>query len=215
MAILHNVEQRSQSWYGLRAGRPTASEFSKLVTSDGTRSKSLEGYAAMLAGEKFVGRPIEGWQGNEWTERGREMEEDALRLYQFSYDVDVERVGFITDDDLIVGCSPDGLVGQDGGVEVKCLKAENHIKTILYYQKHGRCPTDYVQQTQGSLWITRRKWWDLVFYHPDLPQLVIRQLPSPELHGAIAREVLSVCNERDRIHAALVAQHNTTKLAAE
>lgn len=212
---VHSVEQRSEAWYALRCAKPTASEFSRLITSDGTRSKSLEGYAAQLAGEKYVGRPIEGWQGNEWTERGREMEDDAIRLYEFAYDADVERVGFITDDDLIVGCSPDGLVGTDGGIEIKCLKAENHIKTILYYQKHGRCPTDYVQQTQGGLWITGRRWWDLVFYHPDLPQLVIRQTPNMELQAALVREVRAICIERDKIHAALIAQQNTTKLAAE
>src|SRR3546814_2809936 len=99
-----------------------------------------------------------------------------MRISDWSSDVCSSDL-FVTDYAETMGCSPDGLVGDDGMVEVKCLKAENHIKAILYHASKGHCPPDYVQQTQGQLLICERQWCDLVFYHPDLPLLAIRQEP--------------------------------------
>lgn len=212
--IIHTCEQRSQDWYALRAGIPTASEFSRLITSDGTRSKSADGYALTLAGEMFAGKTLDTFEGTSWTERGREMEDEAIRRYQFDRDLDVDPVGFVTDDAKRTGCSPDGFVGKDGLVEVKCLKAENHIKAILYFQKHGRCPTDYVQQTQGQLWICERLWCDLIFYHPELPLLVIKQVPDLVIFNALQREVDLVTRERDTIMESLRRHVSPVKVAA-
>jgi hypothetical protein len=202
----HLCEQRSPEWYALRAGMPTASAFSSLITSTGELSKSLAGYALTLAAEKFAGRTIETFEGTAWMERGREIEDEAIRCYQFAADCDVEPVGFITDDELRMGCSPDGLVGSDGMVEAKCLKAENHIKAILYFQKHGHCQPEYVQQTQGQIMIGERKWCDLVFFHPDLPLLTIRQFPEPKLHAALRLAIDQVIQERATILHALRKQ---------
>lgn len=204
--IIHDVEQRSPEWYALRAGMPTASEFSKIVTSKGEPSKSAAGYALTLAAEKFAGKPVDAWEGNSWTERGREMEDQAGALYEFAHDAVIEPVGFVTDDAGEMGCSPDGFVGDDGLVEFKALKAENHVKAILYYRKHGYCPTDYVQQAQGQMLITARAWCDLVFYHPELPLLVIRQTPDVKLQGALCKQLPLLREERDRVLADLRAQ---------
>lgn len=200
---VHNVEQRSDAWRLLRAGKPTASEFSKLVTSTGEISKSLPKYAMILAGEMFARKPLEGFEGTAWTERGQEMEAEAIRAYQFTADCEVDSVGFVTDDDERLGCSPDGLIGDDGGCEVKCLKAENHINAIFYYEKNGRIPPDYVQQIQGSLMITGRRWWDAIFYYPDLPLLIVRQVPDIRLHACLQNAISLVCAERDQVLAAL------------
>lgn len=206
---IHHVEQRSPEWYALRTGMPTASEFSRIITSTGERSKSFLGYAKTLAADLYVGRPVDSFEGNGWTDRGREQEAHALELYRFAHG-EVEPIGLVTTDDGSAGCSPDGLVGADGMVEVKCLKAENHISAILYYRDKGRCPTDYVQQTQGQLLICERKWCDLVFYHPDLPELVIRQEPDPKIFEALKREIPALLQERDSILAAL---HNHAEAA--
>lgn len=211
---IHNCEQRSADWYALRAGRPTASEFSNLITSTGDASKTLSGYATTLAAEMFAGRTLDTFQGTAWTERGQELEAEAIRHYQFDHDCDVDPVGFITDDAMCAGCSPDGLVGESGGIEVKCLKAENHINAILYYQKHGRGQPAYVQQVQGALMLTGRQWWDQVFYHPDLPPLIIRQFPDVDLHMALAQGIEQVCRERDVILEALRRHASPTKVAA-
>lgn len=201
--LIHDIEQRSEAWMKIRCGMPTASEFSKLITSKGDVSKSLTGYAHTLAAELYAGRPIDEFQATAYMERGREMEAQAISFYTFMKDAEVAPVGFITDDFKAEGCSPDGLVGDDGMVEVKCLKAANHVATVLFHQKHGRCPTDYVQQTQGQLMIAGRAWCDLIFFHPDLPLLVIRQEPDAAIHAALRKALVQVRAERDAALAAL------------
>lgn len=212
---VHTCEQRSPEWYKLRAGIPTASEFSKLVTSTGERSKSLAGYAKTLAAEAFAGRTLDAFEGNAWTERGREMEAEAIRLYEFVSDFAVSPVGFVTTDTGHAGCSPDGLVSDDGLVEVKCLKAENHIAAMMYYRDKGRCPPDYVQQTQGQLWITGRAWCDLIFFHPVLPLLVIRQVPDTQVTPSLPGAIVAVCSERDAVLAVINSMNNPASIAAE
>ena len=199
--IIHPCEQGTDSWLALRCGLPTASEFSKLITSTGELSKSLQGYAITLAGEKYAGKSLNAFEGNGYTERGTLLEPEARSAYAFLHDHEIEQVGFVTDDDGRLGCSPDGLVGTDGLVEFKALKAENHIKALLYYKKHKKCPPDYVQQTQGQILICEREWCDLMFYHPDLPQLVIRQTRDEKLQVSILAAVDQVIAERDRILA--------------
>jgi len=210
--IVHDIEQRSAEWYALRAGMPTASEFSKIITSKGEPSKSVSDYALTLAAEKFAGRPVDAWEGNSWTDRGRALETSAISLYEFARDTIVKPVGFITDDDASMGCSPDGLVGDDGMVEVKCLKSDRHVRAILYFQKHGRCPPDYVQQTQGQLMVCRRNWCDLIFYHPELPLLIVRQTPINELSFALRKGIKALISERDAVLAALHAQAENREL---
>jgi putative phage-type endonuclease len=213
--LIHDIEQRSDAWRQIRCGLPTASAFSNIVTSRGEESKSLAGYAYTLAAEKYAGKPVDEFAATPYMERGREMEAQAIAFYEFMKDMTVTPVGFVTDDSRTEGCSPDGLVGDDGLLEIKCLKAKNHVETILYHQKHGRCPTDYVQQTQGQLMICGRAWADLVFFHPDLPLLVIRQEPDGTFHTALRRGLMQVRAERDRAFAALVKmQPQSTILGA-
>lgn len=212
--IVHEVEQRSPEWYALRLGIPTASSFSNLVTAQGKPSKTLATYAMTLAAEIFAGKPIDPFEGSFWTERGRELEVEALRLYEFATDEKLIPVGFVTDDLKTMGCSPDALINGAGMVEVKCLKAENHIKAILQYQKDGECPPDYVQQTQGQLLICEREWCDLIFYHPELPLLTIRQLPNADFQKALRDGVSEVNAERDRVLSALRKQEQPQKEAA-
>lgn len=199
--IIHNVEQGSPEWFAVRAGIPTGSMFSNLVTSKGEPSKSLDGYAITLAGEKYAGKSLDSFQGNPWTDRGTEFEDAARATYEIMNDVEVHQAGFITDDDHTYGVSPDGLVGNGGLAEFKCLKAENHIKAILYYKKYGRCPTDYVQQTQGQIMGAEREWCDLVFYHPDLPILIIRQTRDNGFIELLKEQIAIVNQKRDEILA--------------
>lgn len=204
--IIHDVIQGTPEWVQCRLGIPTASSFSRLVTSTYKPSSSLTGYAGELAAEMFAGMPLEGFDGNVWMNRGKEMEAEACDLYAFTTDANVQKVGFVTLDDGSAGCSPDALVNDDGGLEIKCLKAERHIAAVHYHQKHGRCPTDYVQQVQGSLLITGRAWWDLCFYHPDMPPLVIRHTPDPAMFAALTAGIAAVCRERDDQLASLRKQ---------
>ncbi len=209
--LIHECEQRSDEWWSLRIGIPTSSEFNKLLTSKGEPSKSAENYALTLAGEVYANQgEIDKWGGNEYTARGTALEDKAVEYYEFLNDVQVERVGFITDDEKRMGYSPDGMVNPDGLIEVKCLKAENHIKAILFHKRNGRCPANYVMQPQGGMMITGRAWCDLIFYHPLLPFLVIRQEPDGDLHRALLMQIEHVEEQRDLTVAALRDGMDTT-----
>ncbi len=203
--IVHDCAQHSEEWETLRCGMPTASEFDKIVTSAGKPSESASAYINTLAAEKYSGKPgLAAWSGSRYSDRGKALEGQATAYYEFDRDVIVEQVGFITDDQGHAGCSPDGLVGDDGLIEVKCLKAENHIGVILSHRKSGRVPSKYFQQPQGQMLITGREWCDLVFFHPDLPLLIVRQLPNKPFQGVLGLQINSVCDKRDKVLAVLL-----------
>jgi len=195
---VHDIEQRSPSWFSLRAGKPTASEFKKLVTSKGEPSKSASEYAYTLACQMYAGTS-EYEFATEWMERGKEMESEALATYSFMYDCDPVSVGFVTDNDVKWGCSPDALIGDDGMAEVKCLKAENHAKAIVRWQDNQTIDPGYIQQTQGQMMVAERAWCDLIFYHPSLPLLVCRQKADKGFHAKLTTALESVLEERDKI----------------
>jgi len=197
--IIHDVPQGTDEWHLLRAGMPTASVFKSLITSKGEPSKSMPTYANTLAAELYAGKSMEEFEGNSWTDRGSELEPQAKAAYSFISGNEGKDVGFITDDAKRYGCSPDQLIDDDGMAEYKCLKTENHVKALLYYKKNGRCPTDYVQQTQGQMFISERQWVDLVFYHPDLPLLIIRQTPDDTIIKGLQNQLAMVIAERDKI----------------
>ena len=197
--IIHDVEQNTPEWLLLRAGIPTASAFSKLVTTAGKLSTSLEVYAQTLAANKYANGEVEGFEGNKWTERGHDLEPEAASSYEFVNDVVTEKIGFVTNDDETIGCSPDRFVGKKGLVEIKCLKAENHVAAILYYKKNGVAPVKHFQQVQGQMMICERKWCDLVFYHPTLPLLVIRQNIDGVFIGKLLDAITEVTFRRDEI----------------
>lgn len=197
---IFNVDQNSEDWDALRCGKPTASAFSKILTTKGDPSKSMGEYAAQLAADKYVGRALDGWGGNEWSERGHELEDSGRAWYENNHpEWTVTKVGFITDDQERIGCSPDSEVSFDGLLEIKCLKATRHIAVIQYYNKHGKAPTGYFMQPQGQMLVSGRNWVDLLFYHPDLPSLMIRQEPDYEIMGKLEVQIDVVIAERDSI----------------
>ena len=181
----------------------------------GEPSKSAEAYALILAAEAYAGKPVDTeWQGSWWMKRGKEMEREALAFYAFMQGCDIAPAGFVTDDADTYGCSPDALVGDDGLAEIKCLKAETHIMTILYYRGHKTCPPAYIQQSQGQMMTTGRKWCDLVFYHQDLPLLVIRQKPNKAVVDGLRDALPKVIARRDEVLAILHEAGNHRKAAA-
>ena len=195
---VHNVEQRSEAWYALRSGMPTASEFKSLITSTGKPSKSITPYAYRLAGEVLAGPSVGSWGGNNDMERGRTLEEDAAAWYSFVNDVDVEDIGFITDDNERMGCSPDKLVASDGLLEIKCLNTEKHVAVIVEHETTGKVPAAYIQQVHGQMLISERDWCDLVFHHHQLGGYVIRIHKDEEMETAILNGIDELIKTRDR-----------------
>lgn len=197
--IIHNVEQNSDEWLLLRAGKPTASEFSRLITSTGEPSKSMPAYAEELGGELYSGRQFESWKGNEYTQNGHDTEDEGVSAYELLTGAETEKVGFITDDMAQYGCSPDRLVGDDGLLEMKCLP-KKHIGVLRYWAKNKRMPPDYVQQVQGQLFITGRSWCDLCFYRPELPTLIIRVEPDEKVITGLQSQISACIAERNLVY---------------
>jgi hypothetical protein len=194
---VHEIEQGTEQWHTLRAGLPTASEFSKLVTGTGKKSTQLFDYAATLAAELYAGKPLERWEGNSATERGHEIEPLARSNYEFQNDVEIVQVGFITN--FGAGCSPDGLVGSAGLIEIKSQLPKGHVQTLAHYQKNGGPPSGYLPQVQGQLLVCERDWCDLCFYHPDLPSLTIRVERDESYIRELVKGIQLVIEQRDEL----------------
>jgi hypothetical protein len=178
------ADQGTQEWLDARLGRPSASQFCKLITTAGKPSASADDYISEMIAERITGErePI---YVNEWMQRGTELEPEARETYEFIHGVDVEEVGFILDDSGEFGCSPDGLVGEDGGVEFKCPAPKNHIA----WSRKGVCPSKHYAQVQGCLYITGRKWWDFMSYHPEMKPFIVRVERDEEFIEKLAEQI--------------------------
>lgn len=198
MQIL-DLEQNSPEWYAARLGVATASSFSKILTPTGKESTSADAYANELLAEMVVGGAVEGWEGNQWSERGNNLEAQAAEAYSFIMDTETNEVGFCLNDDNKVGCSPDRLVGGDGLLEIKCPKASTHIAYLL----KNTMVTTYIPQVQGQLYVTGRKWCDFMSYYPEMPPLIIRVERDEEyitkLAGALGRFQALMQKKKDRL----------------
>lgn len=183
MKILQ-ADQGTQEWLDARLGCPSASQFCKLVTTAGKPSASADDYISELIAERITGErePI---YVNEWMQRGTELEPEARATYEFMNGVDVQEVGFILDDSGEFGCSPDGLIGEDGGVEFKCPAPKNHIA----WSRKGVCPSKHYAQVQGCLYITGREWWDFMSYHPDMKPFIVRVERDEEFIAKLAEQI--------------------------
>lgn len=170
MSIYHKVEQRSAAWYALRMGKPTASEFHRIVTPKGKLSEQCTDYAHTLLAELMLGKPMEGPE-TPWMLRGQELEDNAIEAYEFETGRETSQGGFVTDDDDTIGCSPDRLVGNDGLIEMKCPAPNTQVGYLL-----DRTSLEFAKkcQVQGQLLVTGREWCDLVAYHPEMPLIVVR-----------------------------------------
>lgn len=197
--IIHDVDQNSPEWLKLRLGRPTASNFAKIVTPAQLKpSSSLVPYAHQLAAETYSNGLLDAWGGNADTERGNYLEEEAVNAYEIINGLTTEKVGFVTDDQGLYGCSPDRLVGDDGLLEIKCLNARDHVGYLVEFSKNETIETKHMIQAQGQLMVTERKWSDLFLYHPQLPSLTCRVEIDPETHEKLLVGILKVIEVRDQ-----------------
>lgn len=187
-------DQGTPEWYAARKGIPSASEFDKIVTTKGEPSKQAKKYMYRLAGELVSGSIEETYQ-NGAMERGKIMEAEARRLYEMATGHTVNQVGFcVSEGDHVFGCSPDGLVGEDGGLEIKCPSMAVHVEYLI----NNTVPTEYFQQVQGNLFVTGRKWWSFVSYYPALPPLIITVDPDLSFIGSLNLEMRKFCEELNK-----------------
>jgi len=173
MKIFDTLEQGSEEWIKVRGGVPTASNFSKILTSTTLKpSSSAKTYMYQLLAES-MGAFDESYK-SEWMERGNEIESEARTAYEFLQNETVCEVGFVLSDNGY-GCSPDGVIYDEngkiiGGLEIKSPKASTHVKNIL----NKKIPSEYFLQVVGSMLTTGAEWWDFMSYHPELPPMITR-----------------------------------------
>jgi hypothetical protein len=167
--IIHDCEQGTTRWLKLRAGIPTASEFSRIITPTGKASGQWDDYMYTLLAERLTGKLATPYVSLQ-MERGSRMEAEAVAYYDYLHGVITERVGFITTDDGRYGASPDRLVGEEGLLEIKVPSPHTHVGYLL---GKGADKT-YKPQIQGQLLVTGRAWVDIMSYNPGLPQALVR-----------------------------------------
>lgn len=169
MMRIVECEQGTPQWFEARMGIPTASEFKTIIgiKKDAREKVTRRTYLLKLAGEILTGEPMENWS-NDHMQRGKDMEDEARKLYAFMTDSDPERVGFIVNGPK--GCSPDSLLSSSGMLEVKTKLPHLTLDCLL----KGEFPPEHKAQCQGAMWVAEREWIDIAVYWPKLPLFVKR-----------------------------------------
>ena len=155
---IYTMKQGSESWEEIRLGKVTASCFGKALA--GGQGKTRRAYMIKLIAERMTGQHQDGYT-NSAMQNGTDTEAEAREYYELLFDCQVRQVGFIELNENI-GCSPDGLIGDNGMWEAKCPLPSTHIETILA----DKVPSVYVPQVQGQLWVSEREWCDFTSYNP-------------------------------------------------
>ena len=180
------TEQGSPEWLAERAGKWCGSKFVATLARNKRTGEKLKSYHDLIwqvVTERMTGQPIEG-PGGYALQWGSEVEDFAREAFELETGLAVQRVGFLTHPDFpLVGASPDGLIGGDGGLEIKCPRDSRvHLERFL-----SGVPEEYVPQIQGGMWVTGRKWWKFVSYDPRMPeshQLLIINVPRDDAYIA-------------------------------
>jgi predicted phage-related endonuclease len=177
------AEQRSDEWHAQRAGKITASRFGDALPTKlrGTGSAERQRYMRELVFERTSGVAMHSITGKalRW---GSDVETFARDAYELETGLIVDRAEFIVHPRYdFIGASPDGLVGTDGGIEMKCPHDETeHIETILCGM-----PVRHMPQVQGGMFVTGRAWWDFVSYDPrqrDGLRLYVQRVPRDDAY---------------------------------
>jgi putative phage-type endonuclease len=161
------IVQGSEAWKKLRLGKLTASRVADAtdLLKTGKPGKKRETYLGELIAERLTGLYVEKYQ-NDLMRWGTEQEPQARALYEFYRGVDVELVPFVEHPTIaMAGASPDGLVGDDGLIEIKCPSTSTHVDTLLAQE----IPEEYIKQIDWQMACTGRRYCDFISYDPRLP----------------------------------------------
>lgn len=181
MQIHKDITQGSPEWFELRLKYPlTASEAQAI----GNQGKGLETLCWEKMAQKYSSADKEQYS-NKDLERGKELEPQAISLYELETSNTVETVGFVTNEEIskVGGASPDGLVNEDGLIEVKAFADTKHFKAVIDFKKTGKfeIESQYVWQMQMQMLFTGKKWCDFVAYNPNYKQsLLIQRVEADE-----------------------------------
>lgn len=179
---IHTVEQGTEEWFELRRQYPLTASNAQAIGNNG---KGLETLVWNALAERYSFAEKERMT-NVHTERGNELEENARAIYELETGRKVETVGFVTNSKIskVGGASPDGLVGKDGLIEIKCFDDTKHFKATIA----GLVPeSQYMWQMQMQMLFTGRKWVDFVIYNPNFHKslMVVRVKEDKEMQDKI------------------------------
>lgn len=169
--IIKDCIQGDERWLAERAGKVSASSFGKILTPTGARTngETRKSYLYQVAGERISKTPEESFK-NDWMLRGNELEPDARVSFEQTTGLFVAQTGMVLlDEREEISCSPDGLVGVDSGLELKCPKISTHIG----YIESNKLPGVYKPQVMGCMWICQRETWHFMSYHPSIKSFMI------------------------------------------
>lgn len=186
--VIIDCRQQSAEWFKLRLGIPTSSRFKDIMTNPRNKkdvlSASARTYMLQLIAEKMT-RELTQMSDNADMARGRELEPMARKAYEFRTDNDVVETGIILNHG--VGASPDGLVGDNGAIEIKCRRSHHHIDALI----KNEMPDEYKAQVQGFMYISEREWVDFVMYHEKL-RMFIKRVHRDDVYIKTLAECLSI-----------------------
>lgn len=179
--IYKDIEQNSDEWWALKMLKLTGSK----ATAIANAGKGLDTLVLDLITDAIEGENKDRYESYEMR-RGSELEPTAILKYEFENNCKVDKVGFVQNGEF-AGCSPDGLVGEVGGVEVKCRNSKLH----LGFLRGAKLDSSTLWQIQYNQHITGRKWWDFISYHPNFKKSMhtIRITPDPKSQAAIANGI--------------------------
>lgn len=198
------MEQRTDDWFSARLGKVTASRVADVMARTKTGyGASRANYMAELLCQRLTGRREEGYT-NAAMQRGTELEPVARMAYTMITGNDVVECGFVENEFMQLGASPDGLVGDDGLIEIKCP----NTATMIDFIRTSTIDNKYILQMQTQMLCTGRKWCDFVMYDDRLPEQIafkmIRVDRDNELIGQITHEVGKFLSELDAMQSELL-----------
>lgn len=185
---IHEVSQRTLDWAMLHVGIPTASGLHNLLTPEFEirKGKMPKSYMHLKLAEAWLKRPVLELSTFS-IEQGEIVESEAKPFYAIETNQKVREVGFITTDDGLFGCSPDGLIGDNNcGLEIKCPSAQVHVKYLI----QGELPKEYAAQVHGSMYVTGFPRWTFLSYRRNFPPLILTVKRDDEIISKIG-EALS------------------------
>ena len=192
------MEQKSPEWFAARLGKATGSRIAEIVAKTKSGDSASRGnYMAQLVIERLTNKQEESYS-NDFMDWGNLQEPFARAAYEAATNVLVDEVGMITHPRIeMSGASPDGLVGDDGLVEIKCPKTATHIETLLSKTVPGK----YNIQMQWQMACTDRSWCDFVSFDPRMPdvlQMFLKRVPRDDaLIKTLENEVIKFLKEVD------------------
>lgn len=207
---LDKFPQGSAEWLQARKGRATASEAKNILTPTGKLSKAATGYMRRLARECVLDDPVQ-WGGNKHTEWGKEFESEARMMFSEYTGFDVSETGLcVNKDNLILACSPDGLISENGeiiaGLEIKCPSVDTHVDYVM----DGVLPSEYTVQVHWSMMVTGIRHWYFMSYFPGLNPLILRVEHdefTEKLKEAAEQFCIQYTAEKERVFQAIIPNY--------